>query len=126
MGCQTINVVNGGTLIQDISSTINTKITHSQKESRNTLTHNVTIDKNSRLFQILKKKKIKSNSFHHQAVKKVAPNFKITAKADDGIIEAIEYTKNRFILGIQWHPEGLIQYSDHLKLFKALVDEARK
>ncbi len=126
LGCQTLNIVNGGTLIQDIPSQVKTNIAHSQKEGRSAQTHDVHIEKNSRLFRILKKGKIKTNSFHHQALGKVGKKFKIVGRASDNIIEAIEYQNNRFVLGVQWHPEELTGYETHRALFKALVNEAKK
>lgn len=92
-GIQSINVYFGGSLYQDIQN-------HNFKEK--TDKHTVILDKESLLYNCYNKEKIKVNSFHHQAVKNIAPKFKITAVSDDGIIEGIEY-KN--ILGVEWHPE---------------------
>jgi gamma-glutamyl-gamma-aminobutyrate hydrolase PuuD len=126
LGNQMLNVAAGGTLIQDISSQVKTSIIHSQKENRNVLTHWVAIDKPSKLFKILKKNKVQSNSFHHQAIDRVAPGFKVVARTEDGIIEAIESIDTKFRLGIQWHPEELIKYQLHLQLFKYLVEYSAK
>ena len=124
-GCQALNIVNGGSLIQDIPIIIGTPIIHSQKQGRSVLTHDVYIDRNSRLFQIIKKDKIKSNSFHHQAVKKVANGFKVAACTKDDIVESIEIQNKRFVLGVQWHPEELTAHKEHLALFKALIEAAK-
>lgn len=126
LGCQTLNIINGGTLIQDVPSLVETKILHPQKEDRDVETHEIHVDKNSRLFQIFGKEKVKANSFHHQALGKIGKGFKVVGQAPDSIVEAIEFQNKRFILGIQWHPEALIKYETHLKLFKALVNEAKK
>lgn len=65
------------------------------------------------------------NSFHHQAVRRVAPGFKVAARATDGIIEAIEYSGPAFVLGVQWHPETMWERDGTaLDLFKALVKVA--
>lgn len=92
-GVQAINVCFGGSLFQDISN-------HTNKEQ--TVTHLINIEKNSFLEKCYNTNKIMVNSFHHQAINKVADNFKVTAISEDGIIEAIEYNN---ILGVQWHPE---------------------
>src|SRR5579862_7499162 len=68
LGCQTLNIINGGTLIQDVASLVKTKIIHRQKENRDVETHEVQVDKSSRLFQIFGKEKVRANSFHHQAL----------------------------------------------------------
>jgi putative glutamine amidotransferase len=63
------------------------------------------------------------NSFHHQAVRDVAPGFIVTASSEDGIIEAIEHTTCRFAVGVQWHPELLWEKeSSFLELFKVFVE----
>lgn len=99
-GMQIMNVAFGGTISQHIDG-------HSQKEDKKIATHYINIEKTSTLYNIIKKDKIKINSVHHQVVDKVASGFKICATCDN-IIEAIEYTdKNRFFMGIQWHPEAL-------------------
>ncbi|MFB3896771.1 MAG: gamma-glutamyl-gamma-aminobutyrate hydrolase family protein [bacterium] len=126
LGNQMLNVAAGGTLIQDIPSEIKNPLVHSQKERRDVLTHWVAIDKPSKLYQILKKNKVQSNSFHHQAIDQVAPGFKVIARTTDGVIEAIESKDTKFRFGIQWHPEELIKYHQHLQLFKNLVQYSAK
>lgn len=126
LGNQMLNVAAGGTLIQDIPSQVKTTILHSQKENRNVLTHGVAINNPSKLYQILKKTRVQSNSFHHQAIDNVAPGFKVSARANDGVIEAIESIDGKFRLGIQWHPEELIKYRLHLQLFKYFVQYCSK
>ncbi|ASJ20777.1 gamma-glutamyl-gamma-aminobutyrate hydrolase [Brachyspira hampsonii] len=104
-GIQVINVYFGGTLIQDIPSQRNTNILHNQTAEYHTATHKIQIVKDSIIYDILDDAS-EVNSFHHQAVDKLAKDFKVTAAAKDGIIEAIEYKKkDSFILGLQWHPE---------------------
>lgn len=95
-GIQSINVCFGGSLYQDIQN-------HSSKEERKI--HSINIEKESFLEKCYKTNKIKVNSFHHQAINRVAQDFKVTATSEDGIIEAIEYNK---ILGVQWHPEQMM------------------
>ena len=91
------------------------------------LFHYITIDKSSLLYELLGEEKIRVNSTHHQAIKKLAANFKISAIAEDGIIEAIEWTKESKILSIQFHPERLILEDPRFDaLFKWLIREAVK
>ena len=70
---------------------------------------------------------MKVNSFHHQTLKKVAQGYKVTAKAKDGVIEAIEAENYPFLIGVQWHPEMLFKtHEDMNKLFSALVNKAEE
>jgi len=125
-GEQILNVSCGGSLIQDISKyKYNNKIEHEQKNPRNKTSHTVNITKNSKLYKIIKRKKIKVNSAHHQSVKKLGNNLKISGLADDGIIESIENIKNDWCIGVQWHPEFLITKSDKL-LISNFVNFAAK
>ena len=117
-GEQLMNVATGGDLIQDIKASIKTRIEHEQTNPRNEVSHEVDIKNNSKLFQIIKKNKIKVNSAHHQSVKKTGENFTASALASDEIIEAIEHSLHPWCLGIQWHPEFLITGAD-----KAIVKD---
>ena len=63
------------------------------------------------------------NSFHHQAVEELGNNFNASAFAPDGVVEAIEMQGDRFVLGVQWHPEALTnKMQEHAKLFSAFVE----
>ena len=115
----------GGTLIQHIPDSFNTEINHEQKNPRDQGSHSVTIKKKSKLFQIVKNTTMFVNSAHHQAVDKLGKNLIASAFSDDGIIEGIETTTNNYCLGVQWHPEFLIDKSD-IKIFKSLVTSAKK
>lgn len=107
-GMQIMNVAFGGNLYQNIRG-------HMQRQGKKVPTHNVNIDKNSNLYNILNIDKIMVNSFHHQAIKTPAKCFDVVAKKGN-IIEAIEYKdKDKFFMGVQWHPEALSDsYSDKL------------
>ena len=146
-GIQTLAVAMGGKVMQDIPATIQeTKesepadsdkkkkkdkepqpipvatIKHSQDGDRNLPTHSITIEKDSILFRIYKEERIYVNSFHHQAVADTGKHFRVTAKAPDGIIEAMESTEFKPFLGVQWHPECLEK--EGRKLFEWLVAQA--
>ena len=85
-----MNVASGGDLIQDIDDSIRTNIKHEQINPRDEVSHEVTIKNNSKLFKIIKNKKIKVNSAHHQSVKNIGESFISSAIAPDNIIEAID------------------------------------
>ena len=97
-GMQVINAALGGTLYQDI---------YAQKDTpeRSFPSHRVELAEGSLLARILNVKEVAVNSFHHQAVKEAAPGFRVSATAPDGVIEAIESTEYKSIIGVQWHPE---------------------
>lgn len=119
-GEQLLNVVMGGTLFQDINEEVETNIEHEQKNPRNEGSHSIEIVNNTKLAGIVKTNKIFVNSAHHQAVKKVGKDLIVNANSDDGIIEGIEHKNLKFCIGVQWHPEFLIQKSDE-NLFSALI-----
>ena len=121
-GMQFINVYFGGTLYQDIPSQTDSKLKHSQSSNYDLATHYVDIEKNTWLYSILGSKTF-VNSFHHQSVKDLAPDFIITAKAKDGIIEGIEKKSGSFCAAVQWHPESMEKTDkDTKKLFKAFIE----
>ena len=104
-GMQSINIALDGSLYQDIQKQIKTKINHSQKNNFSKPIHEVFIEKNTKLSNIIKCEKISTNSMHHQAIKKLGKNIVTSAKTKDGIIEAIELLNHKFCIGVQWHPE---------------------
>ncbi|MDD6210031.1 MAG: gamma-glutamyl-gamma-aminobutyrate hydrolase family protein [Bacteroidales bacterium] len=127
-GHQLLNVAMGGTLWQDIVEQCNLpKEMHSQTEARETPTHLIRLEKDSFLSGLLEKDVLKVNSFHHQAIRTVAPGFKAVAQTEDGINEAIEpLVLPQRIISVQWHPEAMAASDDFtmMKLFKNIVDEA--
>ena len=126
-GLQLLNVAFGGTLYQDIHLSIPTALQHLSKAKPDEATHTVAIVPNTDLHQIMNETSLLTNSFHHQAIKNIAPNLIVNARTKDGVIEGIEGPKVHFILGVQWHPEVMIEKHPHmLKLFLAFVEAARK
>ncbi len=111
-GEQLMNIASGGNLIQDINKSIKTTIFHEQQNPRNEVSHEITIIKNSKLYNIVSNEKIEVNSAHHQSVKNLGKDFISTASASDGVIEAIEHIKHPWCIGVQWHPEFLITDAD--------------
>jgi len=122
-GEQLINVVCGGTLIQDIKKTCKNSLEHEQPNPRNETSHDVKIIENTLIHKILKKNVIKVNSAHHQAIEKIGKNLKVTGYSPDDIIESIEHTKHKWCIGVQWHPEFLITNEDN-KLIKNFVNSS--
>lgn len=124
-GCQVINVALGGTLIQDINEEINTKIPHTYRLSLRYEVHRIKIDPKSKLAKILGTTELIVNSSHHQAVKRVGKGLRAVAWADDGIIEAIESEGDNFVIGVQWHPERILN-EVNLRLFREFVKTCSK
>ena len=126
-GIQTMNAAFGGPLYQDIHSQMEgTRIKHSQELDRSYASHTVTIEKDTLLHNLFKADTIAVNSFHHQAVKEAAPGFRVCARATDGVIEAMESTEYKSMLGVQWHPECFILKGDEcmMPIFHWLIQEA--
>lgn len=126
-GHQLINVFFGGTIYQDINSQKPGVLKHSQSMPRTQASHSVKITDGTKLSKILDgAETLQVNSFHHQAVKDVAPEFVSSAVAPDGINEGIEHPE-RDIFSVQWHPEGFASVDDEqaLKLFRYEVENAR-
>ncbi len=121
-GYQIINVINGGTLYQDLSYADFVKIKHDQVDNPTQATHFVELEEGTFLKNILGEK-YKVNSFHHQILKDVAPGFKVVAKSSDGVIESIEkITEDNFVIGVQWHPEMLSATNEKSQaIFNAFV-----
>lgn len=125
-GLQLMNVAFGGTLYQDLPTQHPSAINHRQKESGTIPTHPVSIIKGSKLAEITGQEMLQVNTFHHQAIWKLAPGFKVTAWAPDSVVEAIEAYPVRQILGVQFHPEIFTAAGDTTmrKLFKFLINKA--
>ena len=119
-GIQTLATAFGGRVAQDISDVATIK--HSQDADRSEPTHSVMIEQASSLFDIYQSATLMVNSFHHQAVAETGDKFRVVAKSPDGIIEAMESSEFKSILGVQWHPECL---EEGLPLFQWLVREAK-
>ena len=126
-GIQVMNVAFGGTVLQDIyAQGENVWIKHSQNAPRFASSHTVSLEPGSLIARIYGKEELAVNSFHHQAVGKLAPGFEVTAMSPDGIIEAMESTEYKSVLGVQWHPECLGNTWDTpSNVFTWIVDEAK-
>ncbi len=118
LGSQWINVASGGSLVQDIPSEFG--VNHRD------VSHNVTIEADSRLCKIFGNTDFEVNSLHHQAVRDVGEGLRIVARCPDGVVEATESTDpDRFLIGVQWHPEKLMPENEQqAKLLQAFVKAA--
>ena len=125
-GIQLLNVALGGNLYQDLPREWAGDISHSQRARRNHLSHRVRLEAGSRLHALLGEgTELLCNSYHHQAVKDLAPGLTPVAWDDDGLVEAFELQGDSFVVGVQWHPENLWRtYPVYLGLFQGLVNAA--
>lgn len=123
-GHQVLNVALGGTLYQDIiSQSTGPILQHDQKAKREHPSHAVHIEKGTLLESAATSDRIMVNSFHHQALKDIPAPLIVSGKASDGIVEAVESTDHRFVIGVQWHPEALMENADQvsIRLFGAYM-----
>ena len=124
-GQQLLNVALGGTLIQHIPDEVANALAHEQPNPRTGAGHTVRITPGTLLHRITNASELPVNSAHHQAVKDVAPGLVVDAVAPDGVIEGIEATQRRFLIGVQWHPEYAISDGDR-RLFAAFIEACRR
>ena len=126
-GIQSLNVFRGGKLIQDIPSLVAGASAHDDKggDTSKPAHHEVRLEAGSVLAGLAGREVVEVNSFHHQAVQKPGKNLKVVGLSQDGVIEAVEDSTGRFIIGVQWHPERGWADSDFAKaLFRSLVQHA--
>lgn len=129
-GLQLFNVVLGGTLYQDIPTSlqlhVNKIVNHKQSPPYTNLVHDVHIEKNNILYDILQTDKIKVNSYHHQGIKMLTDKLTAVAVAEDGLVESVVMPNRSFVLAVQWHPEYSYNVDDcSQKLFTAFVNASQ-
>ncbi len=126
-GFQVLVVGLGGSLYTHIGDQMTGSIKHDYYPNvpRTYLAHKVKIDNGSRLGEILGATDISVNSLHHQGAKVIPAALKPVAYAPDGLVEAVELPKHPFFLGVQWHPEWLVDQPETKQLFWNFVDTAR-
>lgn len=125
-GMQLINVAYGGTLVQDLKLELPTAGPHQQNHDRAQPLHPVEVREGSLLAECVGKGQLMVNSTHHQAVKTVGNGLQPSAVAPDGVVEGIESKDGGFVVGVQWHPEQMIDsVPPHLGVYKTLVHKAR-
>jgi len=125
-GLQIINIALKGTIYQDIFVQLPYSIAHVYSENVCQGFHTINVLKDSLLYEIFEKDKLVVNSQHHQSIKDLGENLKVTSTAVDGIVESIESTNDKFVLGVQFHPEAMI-YNDieFAKLFNYFVNKCK-
>jgi putative glutamine amidotransferase len=124
-GQQLLAVVLGGTLIQHIPDTIPDALAHEQPNPRDQPGHPIAVTPGTLLHRIVGSATMQVNSAHHQAVRTPGPHAVINAVAPDQVIEGIEDSRYAFCLGVQWHPEFLIDPGDR-RIFDALIAACAK
>jgi putative glutamine amidotransferase len=128
-GIQVLNVALGGTLVQDLPSEWPNALSHSQTAPRHQPTHAVKVmGEGTHLGRLLGTLELDVNSMHHQAIKQLGEGLREVAWAPDGVVEGVEMPgDDRFVLGVQWHPEELVAHDQAARnLFTAIVDAARR
>ncbi|MFZ5646692.1 MAG: gamma-glutamyl-gamma-aminobutyrate hydrolase family protein [Bacillota bacterium] len=125
-GMQVLNIAAGGDIYQDIESQAGGgRIKHFQHAPRWHPTHDIVIRQGTALASILGAGRLRVNSFHHQAVRKTAPGFIVSASSADDIAEAVESPEHLFAIGVQCHPEAMWKkHPPFLALFERLAEAA--
>ena len=127
-GHQILNIALGGTLFVDIPSQVKTTINHSRLKHKDKVVHEVRLEPDSLIRGIFAKDIIQVNSSHHQAVDKVAKPLRVTGRAADGVIEALELRAEDgglmpYLLGVQFHPERLVRgYPEYIEMFRSFTE----
>ncbi len=120
-GAQMLNINRGGTLIQHLPDVVGDN--RYQKGNAEFTPADVEVDKSSILGSLVGEKVSNAALYHHQAIDDLGQGLKITAKSEDGIVEAVELADHPFGVAVQWHPE---QTLDDLRIFEGLIEAARK
>lgn len=123
-GAQLLNVARGGNLIQHVPDVTDGTIEHRQDIAGDRPSHPVDIAPDSLLARVVGAERIETNSFHHQAVMALGTGLRTVGWAPDGIVEAIEGVGRDFVLGVQWHAEGMSGAMEQSRLFEAFVEAA--
>ena len=127
-GIQVLNVALGGTLWQDVPSQVPGAVVHQQTAPRHEPTHRVKLlGEGTRLHAASGSRELAVNSFHHQAVKRLGSGLREVAWSEgDDLIEGVELPEHPFAVGVQWHPEDLVEHDPAARgLFAAVVEAAR-
>lgn len=129
-GLQVLNVAAGGSLVQDIPSSVRSDLQHSITQPKDHVAHTVRVAPDSRLAASLgptaQLQTCEVNSRHHQSVGRVAPEFVVSAVSTDGVVEAIERPASPFCVGVQWHPENFWRTGEFSPLFEAFIAAAAR
>jgi putative glutamine amidotransferase len=126
-GLQLINVKFGGTLYQNLKDDTATELEHRQSGSRSEATHAVTLtDPESHLAGVFRGS-CRVNSLHHQAIKRLGRGLKVTARAEDSVVEAVEAADDYpFLVAVQWHPEEMTEVPAQRKILELFLGQCRE
>jgi putative glutamine amidotransferase len=127
-GTQALNIVRGGALYQHLPD-LSDELAHRQSNPGTETSHPVAVDTDSQLWEAFGGGEIEVtdvNSFHHQAIDRLGHGLRVSARAPDGTIEAIEDPSRRFLIGVQWHAETLVHRMAEAELFRRFVDACRE
>ncbi len=125
-GHQLINIAAGGTLHQHVP-TLSGTVQHEQLDISGTPSHGVALEPGSALAQAFGSERIRTNSYHHQAVDKLGQGLRVVGRSADGITEAVENTEGSFVLSVQWHPEMSFQaFDEQIAPFAAFMQAVEK
>lgn len=123
-GMQLMNVVRGGTLHQDLARDLG--LSHEQPPPKDVPSHDALVVPGTQLAALVGPASLPVNSTHHQAVRDAGAGVLVSARAPDGVVEAIELPDLPFAVGVQWHPEAVARHEPrHAALYRGLVDAAR-
>ena len=130
-GAQLINVAVGGSLYQDVTAQHPEAIKHDHfpvgGRRRDELAHEVHLAPGSRVQRLLATESLAVNSMHHQGIARLAPGLVPVATSPDGLIEGVEAANGQFLIGVQWHPEDLVDVDPRMaRLFAAFIEAARR
>ncbi|MBO7675184.1 MAG: gamma-glutamyl-gamma-aminobutyrate hydrolase family protein [Atopobiaceae bacterium] len=126
-GCQMLNIYNGGTLYQDLTTQIPGSLNHAMTPPYEMPCHRVTLEKGEPLHELLQVDELPVNSIHHQAIRRLAPTLIPLARSKDGVIEAVWMPGKRFVWGVQWHPEWIWNIDERqMRIVQCFVDACKK
>lgn len=124
-GLQVMAIARGATIWSDISNQLDCAVDHLNEKPAEEAAHAITIKQGTKLFEITGATEISVNTAHNEALRNIPDEITVSARAPDGIVEAIELPDRRFAIGVQWHPEFFLDDGDpNLGLFEALVRAA--
>lgn len=121
-GVQVLNVFGGGDIYQDLPLQYPEALTHNQQAPAWYGTHTVRLEEDSLIGRVYGCTVMRVNTFHHQAIRRPAPGYRVSARSEDGLAEAVEHRDLPFVVGVQWHPERMWKKDkQQLRLFQAFV-----
>lgn len=125
-GIQMINVLEGGSLYQDLETEHPSKVIHKMEKPYDSASHSVYVFHDTPLRDLIGVDSLRVNSLHHQALRRMGSSLKSMAVSEDGLVEAVYNPKMKFLWAVQWHPEYMLSSPDaSAKIFKAFIDAAK-